>query len=139
MISHNPPATPDPVPSTPPTTVATAHPSMVPTMTHNPPPTQRLEDYPKLVNPKDKDGRAIFLSGGTNCYVELPFGPLKPNEQRPPGTPPPHKTVTCPKELSGPAWEACQGGTIHSKDDGKSCVCFRMGNPPYPPNLTTCP
>lgn len=118
-----------------------------PQMTHNPPaidtappdPHPKLADYPQLVNPKDADGRAIFFAGGAKCYVEMPFPPLREGEQRYPGTAPPQKDVTCPKDMSKHAWDLCIGGTIHKKEAGNECVCFRMGNPPYPPSRTDCP
>jgi hypothetical protein len=103
------------------------------------PPT-RLEDYPNVLNAKDSAGRAIFRAeSGPGCYVELPFGPLKPGEQRPPGTPPPRKNVACPAAMKDPAYDACLGGTIHAKTDKSACVCFVMGNPPEVPRAISCP
>ena len=137
FVSHNPPATNDVPTASAPVPSASAEPQLV--IATNPPARPQLSDYPKLVNPKDPEGRAIFLSDGAKCYVELPFGPLKPGQTRVPGTAPKHKDVTCPKELAGPAWEACKGGSIQSDDAGTSCICFHMGNPPPLPRSIACP
>ena len=101
--------------------------------------TARFSGPATVLNSADGKGRTIFTDGKGSCYVELPFGPLKPGELRPPGTPPPHEAVTCTAHMKDPAWKKCEYGTMHTNPSGSQCVCFRMGNPPPPPWKTDCP
>ncbi|MDG1478201.1 MAG: hypothetical protein P8R54_01355 [Myxococcota bacterium] len=91
-----------------------------------------------LLNPKDASERTIFLSSdGERCYVELPF---PSGVQVPPGSAPPHATVTCPPLMSDPAWLACPAGTIQlAEEPADACLCMVMGNPPPPPRWVHCP
>jgi hypothetical protein len=82
------------------------------------------------VNPKDAQGRTIHLDyDGEGCFVELPYPPLKPGEQRFPGTPPPRQDAPCPPEMGDPAYASCRGGVVRTTASG-SCECFLMANPP---------
>ncbi len=100
----------------------------------------RLSDYSTTLNPRDSANRTIKRAWqGDQCFVELPFPPLKPGQMRPPGSAPPAQTVPCPPSMLTPAYEQCRGGVVHGKPDGSSCVCFVMGNPPPPPTRIACP
>jgi hypothetical protein len=93
-----------------------------------------------LLNARDAKGRAIFRTGSKGqpeCYVELPFPPLKPNEERYPGTPPPQESVKCPPSMLDAAFLECAFGTVTLKE--ARCECFVMGNPPPPPRTVSCP
>src|SRR5262245_57914297 len=81
-----------PEPTAEPAPSASANPELTPESS-----APKLADYPTVLNPKDASGRAIFRDEKPDrCYVELPFGPLKPGEQRPPGTAPPQQNLACP-------------------------------------------
>jgi hypothetical protein len=42
--------------------------------------------------------------------------------------------------MTDPSWAECAFGTVSATDDGTSCICAVMGNPPPPPRaLSTCP
>jgi hypothetical protein len=56
-----------------------------------------------------------------------------------PGEAPPIKNVACPTAMKTEAWAKCRYGTIQATNAGASCICFRMGNPPPPPQKTACP
>ena len=81
------------------------------------------------LNPLDAAGRHIRRAyQGQGCFVYLPFGPLKPGEQRVPGTEPPQHRLPCPPAMADAAYDACRGGVL-SRQAG-SCVCNSPGNPP---------
>lgn len=98
-----------------------------------------LHGFPVVVNPTDDQNRTIFSSGDGTCYIHLPFPALTPGEERQPGTPPPSVPTQCPESMNDPTWKNCSGGTIHANEQADTCVCFVMGNPPYPPRRTQCP
>lgn len=93
---------------------------------------------PGVLNPRDAENRTVFRDNGERCYVELPFPPLKPGEQRPPGSAPPTRNVACPAEILDPAFAECRGGALERQPSGE-CTCFVMGNPPPPPRPVPCP
>lgn len=110
---------PEPVPS-----AAPAPSSVEPTTTARPVPKSGQ------ANPVDADGRTIHLAYNADdrCFVYLPFPPLRPGEQRPPGTAPPSRDVPCPAEMQNEAYRSCRGGIVSYK--GEACECFEHGNPP---------
>jgi hypothetical protein len=147
---------PETTPDTAPTTSTTPVPQPEPQPTAETPPTEdastvtatvdaepapeNLGAYPKVLNPRDAQGRTIKKAWqGAGCYVELPFPPLLPGQQRYPGTPPPSQNVTCPASMNDPAYEQCRGGVVHQNPPKSACVCFVMGNPPPPPKRIGCP
>lgn len=82
------------------------------------------------LNPSGAEGRTTYRAyQGDGCFVYLPFPPLKPGEQRVPGTAPPMQPAECPPRLLDPAYESCRGGQLNRKPDGV-CECFQPGNPP---------
>lgn len=96
--------------------------------------------YPRTLNAVDTEGHTVFRAyeGQTErCYVELTWP--KGGPPRRPGERPPSKPVTCPSDMQSAAWEACRGGTLQQETAGGDCTCFRMGNPPPPPQQTRCP
>lgn len=97
-------------------------------------------DYTISKNPL-VDGKPARLATDKTCFVYLPFGPLKPNEQRPPGTEPPRKKIPCPSGMaSDPGYLACFEGTIFAAEgDPPDCQCAVGGNPPPLPTSVTCP
>jgi hypothetical protein len=100
----------------------------------------RLTNYPVVLNPRDANNRAIKrMWQGDQCYVELPFPPLRPGQLRPPGSAPPAQTIACPASMLTPTFEQCRGGVVQGKADGSACICFVMGNPPPPPKRVECP
>jgi hypothetical protein len=121
------------------TDAATEVPSAVPDAGSELPPAT-LAAHPIPVNPRDANDRVIKKAwDGNGCFVELPFPPLLPGQQRPPGTPPPRQKVTCPTTMNDPAYDACKGGVLYTTETRSSCVCFVMGNPPPPPRREACP
>lgn len=113
----------------------------------NPPPDAaggedpaNLTSFPVPVNPRDGNGRVIHKAwDGNGCFVELPFPPLLPGQQRPPGTPPPTQKLACPAALNHPAYDSCKGGIVYTNAQKSGCICFVMGNPPPIPTRMTCP
>jgi hypothetical protein len=89
-------------------------------------------------NPRDGQGRAIFLSySGERCYVELPF---PEGEIFPPGSAPPQQDVSCPPTMADAAWLECPTGEILSAEgQDDACLCEIMGNPPPPTQWVHCP
>lgn len=87
------------------------------------------------------DGKPVRLAPDKTCFVYLPFPPLKPNEQRPPGTEPPRKKVACPPGMDAdPAYLACFYGTIFAAEgEPPDCECSVGGNPPPLPTTVPCP
>lgn len=99
-----------------------------------------LATFPVPVNPRDGNGRVIHKAwDGKGCFVELPFPPLLPGQQRPPGTPPPTQKLPCPAALNDPAYDSCKGGVVYTNSQKSGCICFVMGNPPPIPTRMTCP
>jgi hypothetical protein len=90
-------------------------------------------------NPTTPAGAIRLASNGT-CFVYKPFGPLKPGEQRPPGTEPPRETVACPAGFAAdPSYKDCIEGVVLAAADGADCVCAVGGNPPPLPRAVVCP
>lgn len=111
-------AKPDPDPNTPP----------------------RVVDFPTTLNPRDGEGRTIKrMWQGDQCFVDLPFPPLKPGEHRRPGASPPSQVIACPASMLSPTYEQCRGGVVRGKNDGSACVCLVNGNPPPPVRRAPCP
>jgi hypothetical protein len=99
-----------------------------------------LTSFPVPVNPRDANGRVIHKAwDGKGCFVELPFPPLLPGQQRPPGTPPPMQKMACPAALNDPAYDSCKGGIVYTNAQKSGCICFVMGNPPPIPTRMACP
>lgn len=149
LAACTPHATPEPVPeqvaATPtnepePEAVTSSEPATVdaavPELDENP----SLASYPNVLNSRDKTGRIIHKAWkDKDCFIELPFPPLLPGQQRFPGTPPPTQSLPCPDAMKEPTYEACLGGVVYQKLDQSACVCFVMGNPPPPPKPMVCP
>lgn len=90
-------------------------------------------------NPSTQGSKVRLASDGT-CFVYKPFGPLKPGEQRPPGTEPPREVVACPAGFAtDPAYKDCIAGVVLATEDGADCVCAVGGNPPPLPRPVPCP
>jgi hypothetical protein len=103
-------------------------------------PPANMAAHPVPVNPRDANGRTVKKAwDGNGCFVELPFPPLVPGQQRPPGTPPPSQNVSCPAAMNDPAYDSCKGGVVYTNGERSSCICFVMGNPPPAPTRVTCP
>jgi len=98
--------------------------------------------WPDLVdkNPKDADGRTIYVSNDDSCFVEVPI-------KTPPKTPLPSGSryvddvpLDCPAALDDPAWDECSWGTLLAHKTKPECYCTSLGgNPPPPPRLVACP
>lgn len=94
---------------------------------------------PVTKNPLSQ-GAVVRLAHDKTCFVYQPFPPLRPNEQRPPGTEPPRKKVPCPAGMeSEPSYLDCLEGAVLASGDPPSCVCAVGGNPPPPPRPVVCP
>jgi hypothetical protein len=96
--------------------------------------------YSKLLNPRDVDGKQIYLAWNEprHCVVYAPWPEGKPIP--PPGSAMPTTTVDCPPIMQDAMWDSCRMGDISSTEDGSACDCFQMSNPPPPPmTLMRCP
>jgi hypothetical protein len=132
---HNPPAQDFPGPPTSDRTSVSPVPSAPITSATGvePHPAQEVS-----LNPLSQ-GSAVRLASNGTCFVYLPFGPLKPGEQRPPGTEPPRAAVSCPAGFAADsAYRDCIEGVVLAKA-ASDCVCAIGGNPPPLPRPVNCP
>jgi len=140
-VGHNPPAQdlPELVTASPTSSAVASDTATMPATTATASATAARQDHDLPRNPLAK-GTTVRLASNGSCFVYQPFSPLKPGEQRPPGTEPPRKAVTCPADFANdPAYRDCIDGVVLAKADSSDCVCSVGGNPPPPPRLVVCP
>jgi hypothetical protein len=93
-----------------------------------------------MLNYVDSQGRTIYKGGPSPapCFVH---GPFPEGADAPPGMPPPRVSIACPEPMRHASWDACGGGWVSLKADGKpgECECHWSGNPPPPPEPMPCP
>lgn len=136
VATHNPPG----VETAPPTVTSNPPPPPLnpPRIIVNPPPPVRTPPLPAtgVLNPRDAEGRQIYVREDGACYVHLPFDGGPQTSWQPPKT----KDVSCPGTALDPAFRACAYGTV-SADSATSteCECHVDGNPPPPPKKVACP
>jgi hypothetical protein len=99
----------------------------------------RPGEEPKLLNPKDANGRVVLTRPDDVCVVAVP-----PKEPRPSTLPTglPWRSlerVDCPPEMDDPAWDDCTDRLVADEGAGR-CFCVpEYGNPPPPPRANACP
>jgi len=108
-----------------------------PTIQENRNPPGQVTPLPKegVLNPRDSEGRQVYVRDDGACYVTLPFDhPL--TSWQPPKT----KDVPCPPGASEPAFRECAFGTVVAPSaTATDCECNVDGNPPPPPKKVKCP
>jgi hypothetical protein len=99
------------------------------------PSSLRIEDYPKILNGEDAQGREVVRTESDKVACVIPGGPIL----RRPGRRAPPTDVPCPPGMETDGWKACIGGTVHATERGDACVCTHLGNPPPPLRRVPCP
>ena len=90
----------------------------------------------KPLNPKDNQGRTVFVRADDQCFVEV-----APKEKPAPDAPIVRATemVDCPPAADDAAWDHCTAQIVLD-DSGTKCFCVSgAGNPRPMPNPTPCP
>ena len=75
------------------------------------------------LNPKDNQGRTVFVKGDDTCFVEVKTGT---------------EAVDCPAEADDAAFDHC-AAQIVLDESGSKCFCVSGGPKPPMPNPTPCP
>lgn len=90
---------------------------------------------PGVLNPRDAENRTVFRDNGERCYVELPFPPLKPGEQRQRATDPKRRLSRRDpgpgvRRVSRRRAGAAAVGRVHLLRDGQSSATAAPGAVP---------
>lgn len=89
----------------------------------------------RALNPRDPQGRTVFVRADDHCFVEVPSPEKHPDGPASRAT----EVVDCPPEANDAAWDHCTAQIVVD-EPGSKCFCVNGAANPRPmPNPTPCP